>query len=90
MIKIIQANYLKDNTIQVHFSDGSWGDYNLQSLVDKQSTLTKTLEEEARFKQFYLEMGALCWRNGLELSPSHIHHKLDQQQQQLHHNSKVT
>ena len=88
MIKIIQANYLKDKTIQVHFSDGSWGDYNLQSLIDKQSTLTKTLEEEARFKQFYLEMGALCWRNGLELSPSHIHHKLDQQQQ-LHHNSKV-
>ena len=88
MIKITQAEFLQDKTIQIHFSDDSWGDYNLQSLFDKQSSLTKTLEDEASFKQFYLEMGALCWRNGLELSPSNIHHKL-QQQQQLHQNEKV-
>jgi len=88
MIKITQANYLKDKTIQIHFSDGSWGDYNLQALIDKQSTLTKGIEELEDFKQFYLEMGALCWRNGLELSPSNIYNKLERQQQ-LHRNEKV-
>ncbi len=88
MIKITQAEFLQDKTIQIHFSDGSWGDYNLQPLIDKQSTLTKGIEEQVDFKQFYLEMGALCWRNGLELSPSNIHRKL-QQQQQLHQNEKV-
>ena len=88
MIKIIQAEYLHDRSIQLHFSDGSWGDYNLQPLIDKQSTLTKELEEVEGFKQFYLEMGALCWRNGLELSPSNIHHKLEQHQQ-LHYKAKV-
>ena len=88
MIKITQAEHLNDKTIQVHFSDGSWGDYNLQPLIDKQSTLTKGLEEEASFKQFYLEMGALCWRNGLELSPSNIYHKLEQQQK-LQYKDKV-
>jgi hypothetical protein len=88
MIKITQVDYLKGKTIQVHFSDGSWGDYNLQSLIDKQTTLTKTLEDETSFKQFYLEMGALCWRNGLELSPSNIHHKLEQQQK-LQYKDKV-
>ena len=88
MIKITQADYLKGKTIQVHFSDGSWGDYNLQSLIDKQTTLTKTLEDETSFKQFYLEMGALCWRNGLEQSPGNIHHKLEQQQK-LQYKDKV-
>jgi len=88
MIKIIQAEYLNDKVIQVHFSDGSWGNYDLQPLIEKQSELTKPLQQEAFFKQFYLEMGALCWRHGLELSPENIQCKL-QQQGQLHHKTKV-
>ena len=88
MIKVTQAEYLHDKTIQIHFSDGSWGDYNLQPLIDKQSTLTKEIEDQVDFQKFYLEMGALCWRNGLELSPSSIHHKLEQQQR-LHQSEKV-
>jgi len=88
MIKIIQANYLKDKTIQIHFSDGSWGNYNLQPLIDKRSTLTKEIEDQVDFQKFYLEMGALCWRNGLELGPSSIHHELEQQQR-FHHNEII-
>jgi len=84
MIKITQANYLKDKIIQLHFSDGSWGLYDCQTLIDKQSILVTPLETEIFFKGFYLELGALCWRNGLELSPSNIHRKL-QQQHLLHH-----
>ena len=64
------------------------GDYNLQPLIDKQSTLTKEIEGQVNFQQFYLEMGALCWRNGLELSASSIHHKLEQQQR-LYQSEKV-
>ena len=88
MIKIIQAEYLHDKTIQVHFSDHSWGDYDLLPLLERQSELTKVLQDDAFFKQFYLEMGALCWRNGLELSPGNIHRKL-QEQQLLHSEVKV-
>ena len=88
MIKIIQAEYVSDRVIQVHFSDGSWGDYDLQPLIDKHSELTQPLEQETFFKQFYLEMGALCWRHGLELSPGNIQLKL-QKQGQLQHKTKV-
>jgi len=88
MIKITQAEYLQDKIIQVHFSDGSWGYYDLQPLIDKQSSLTKALESEKIFKQFYLEMGALCWRNGLELGSSNIQDKL-KNNHQLHHQEKV-
>ena len=88
MIKIIQAEYLHDKVIQLHFSDGSWGDYDLLSLIERKSELSKMLQDNTFFKQFYLEMGALCWRNGFELSPGSIHLKL-QTQQKLHKKSQV-
>lgn len=88
MIKIIQAEHLRDKIIQIHFSDGSWGNHDLLSLVERQSELTRILQDEMFFKQFYLEMGALCWRNGFELSPGSIYRKL-QEQHQLHHKEKV-
>jgi hypothetical protein len=37
------------------------------------------LNDDAYFKQYFLELGALCWRNGFELSPGHIHQKLAEQ-----------
>ncbi len=88
MIKIIQAKYLQDKVIKIHFSDESFGDYNLLPLVEKQSELTKDLQDDDFFQQFYLEMGALCWRNGLELSPGNIYRKL-QNQQLLHKSDKA-
>jgi hypothetical protein len=80
MIKIIQAQYLQQRILRLYFSDNSQGDYDLQPLLDKQTELTKPLNDEQYFKQFFLELGALCWRNGLELSPSNIHKKLMEQQ----------
>jgi len=72
----------------LYFSDNSWGDYDLQPLIDRQTELVIPLNDEAYFKQFFLELGALCWRNGLELSPGNIHKKLAEQQQ-LHDAAKV-
>ena len=80
MIKIIQAEYLDKRILRLCFSDHSYGDYDLQPLIDRKTELTLPLEDEAYFKQFFLELGALCWRNGLELSPSNIHRKLAEQQ----------
>lgn len=88
MIKIIQAQYVQQKILRLHFSDNSWGDYDLQPLIDRQTELVIPLEDEHYFKQFFLELGALCWRNGLELSPGNIYRKLEEQQQ-LHHKPKV-
>lgn len=88
MIKIIQAKHLQEKILRLSFSDSSWGDYDLQPLIDRQTELVKPLNDEAYFKQFFLELGALCWRNGLELSPGNIHKKLAEQQQ-LHDTTKV-
>ena len=88
MIKIIRAQYVQQKILRLYFSDNSYGDYDLQPLLARQTELVIPLNDEPYFKQFYLELGALCWRNGLELSPGNIHRKLAEQQQ-LHYESKV-
>jgi Protein of unknown function (DUF2442) len=88
MIKITQAHYVQQRVLRLSFSDNSYGDYDLQPLINRQTELVMPLNDESYFKQFFLELGALCWRNGLELSPSNIHRKLAEQQQ-LHYKSKV-
>ncbi|MEY3785803.1 MAG: hypothetical protein RLZ75_8 [Pseudomonadota bacterium] len=88
MIKIIQAQYLQQRILRLYFSDNSFGDYDLQPLIDRQTELVQPLQNETYFKEFFLELGALCWRNGLELSPSNIHKKLAEQQR-LHYETKV-
>ena len=88
MIKIIQAHYVQQRILRVYFSDNSFGDYDLQALIDRQTELVIALNDDVYFKQFFLELGALCWRNGLELSPGNIHRKLAEQHQ-LHYETKV-
>ena len=88
MIKIIQARHVHKKVLRLYFSDNSYGDYDLQPLIDRQTELVIPLNDEPYFKQFFLELGALCWRNGLELSPGNIHKKLAEQQQ-LHYESQV-
>ena len=88
MIKITRAEYQRDKVIQLHFFDGSWGDYDLLCLTERKAELSAMLQDDAFFKQFYLEMGALCWHNGFELSSGNIHLKL-QAQHKLHRKVKV-
>ncbi len=88
MIKIIRAEYLRQKIVRVYFSDHSWGDYDLQPLIDRQTELVLPLNDDAYFQQFFLELGALCWPNGLELSPRSIHKKLEEHRE-LHYETKI-
>jgi hypothetical protein len=88
MIKIIQARHVQQRILHLYFSDNSFGDYDLQPLIDRQTGLVMALNDDAYFKQFFLELGALCWRNGLELSPGNIHRKLAEQHQ-LHYETNM-
>lgn len=81
MIKIIKAEYIEKRVLRLCFSDNSYGVYDLQPLIDRNTELTRPLNEDAYFKSFFLELGALCWRNGLELSAGSIHRKLAESQQ---------
>ena len=71
MIKIIQVEYVQQKILRLYFSDNSYGDYDLQPLIARQTELVFPLNDDSYFKQYFLELGALCWRNGLELSPEY-------------------
>ena len=52
MIKITRAEYQRDKVIQLHFFDGSWGDYDLLCLTERKAELSAMLQDDAFFKQF--------------------------------------
>lgn len=79
MIKIIKAEVLRDRTIRLEFSDGTAGDYDLDPLIARGTEMVFPLQDGTFFEQFFLELGALCWPNGFELSGGGIQQRLREQ-----------
>jgi hypothetical protein len=76
MIKLVHAKWAGDSKLSLAFSDGSQGIYNFDTLLAKNTALTLQLQSPALFQRFFLELGALCWPNGLEFSASKLHSEL--------------
>jgi hypothetical protein len=76
MIKIIHATHVDAMVVELRFSDGSVGTYDFASLLAHDTVLTRALAEPDYFRSFFLELGALAWSNGLELSGGALHEEL--------------
>ena len=76
MIKIVTAEHLRDTVIRLTFNVGMVGVYDLAPIVDQKGPMVQPLREPAYFQRFFLELGALAWPNGLDLSPTAIHREL--------------
>ncbi|BBD78239.1 DUF2442 domain-containing protein [Hydrogenophilus thermoluteolus] len=75
MIKIIHATYRGNYQIDLTFSDGQHGILDGKALLQRQGPLLEPLRDETYFQRFFLDAGALCWPNGLELSPATLYQK---------------
>jgi len=75
MIKITKAVYIENYVIALEFSDEKYTHYDFSSLTQKEGSLVEPLKDESYFKEFFLELGAICWKNGLELSPHSLYQK---------------
>ncbi|MDP2788121.1 MAG: DUF2442 domain-containing protein [Pseudomonadota bacterium] len=73
MIKLIATRYLGDFQVALTFSDGKEGVFSGRDLLARQGPLLEALRDESYFKRLFIDAGALCWPNGLELSPSRLH-----------------
>ncbi len=73
MIKLIEAHYLDDFRVALTFSDGREGVFLGRDLLQRSGPLLVALHEEAYFKRVFIDAGALCWPNGLELSPQRLY-----------------
>ena len=76
MIKLIKAETMGANVIRLTFSDGRQGDYDFSPLLQKKTVMTRPLEQPDFFKRHFIELGALCWPNGLEFSPAALYREL--------------
>lgn len=73
MIKVLTAHYLGDFKIALEFSTGSLGVFDGGKLLAREGALLVPLRDEAFFRRFYIDAGALAWPNGLELSPARLY-----------------
>ncbi len=88
MTKILRATHLRDLVIELEFSDRSVGAYDVSPLLARDTELTRPLADPDYFRRFFIDFGALCWPNGLELSPEAIHRRLAESGA-LHRGSRV-
>lgn len=70
MIKIIKAEMIGQTQLRLTFSDGTQGDYDFAPLLAKDTVLTRPMKTPEIFNDHFIELGALCWKNGLEFSPA--------------------
>jgi hypothetical protein len=73
MTKITHAKHVDAMIIELRFSDGSFGEYDFAPMVKRDTVLTKPLADPDYFRSFFIELGALGWANGLELSAGALH-----------------
>ena len=75
MIKIIEARHLGNHQVGLVFSDGKEGVFDGKLILQREVPLVEALRDESYFGRLFIEAGALCWPNGLELSPSRLYEK---------------
>jgi hypothetical protein len=74
MIKILEAHYMGHYRIELVFSDGQIGVFDVNTYLSiRTGSLLESLRQEAYLQRFFIDAGALCWPNGLELSPDRLH-----------------
>jgi hypothetical protein len=73
MIKLIAARYAGNFRVALEFSDGAVGEFDGHALLQRTGPLLEPLRDEVYFRRFFVDAGALCWPNGLELSPARLH-----------------
>ena len=71
-MKLIAACCETGFTIRLTFSDGAEGIFDGYELLKKRGPLLDALRDEAFFRRAFIDAGALCWPNGLELSPARL------------------
>ena len=76
MIKIVSASLVSGKTVRLAFSDGRAGELDFTELLARDTVLTRPLAQSEYFARFFVELGALCWPNGLEFSARSLHERL--------------
>lgn len=73
MIKVIALRYRGNFEYELTFSDQASGVFDGRVLLGRTGPLLDPLRDETYFSRAFIDAGALCWPNGLELSPARLY-----------------
>lgn len=74
MIKILSIEVVKPFLLELTFSNQETAHFDAtQYLRENQGSLLEALSSEAFFARCFIDAGALCWPNGLELSAKRVY-----------------
>jgi len=74
VIKVLNARLTAPFTLEIDFSDHTQGVFHANTyLASRAGPLLDKLRDAAYFQRFFIDAGALCWPNALELSAAKIH-----------------
>ena len=76
MPRIVKANYLRNFTIYMYFSDGSEGEVDLS--YELEGEIFRPLRDVSYFKNFSVnhELHTIVWPNGADFAPEFLYEKL--------------
>lgn len=73
MMYVTGVSYVGDYKIRVRFNDNYEGIVDLQQVIETDHRpIFRELEDMSLFKDFYLEMDTVVWKNGLDLAPEFL------------------
>lgn len=79
MIKLTTIEKKEGTQLLLRFSDGAWGVYDFAPFVEAGTEMTAPLSDPDFFAQCFIEVGALAWPNGFDLSAESLHRRLKEQ-----------
>ncbi len=78
MIKLLDVKSVAPHHLDLSFSDHTRGVFDgADYLASRQGPLLEALRDPAYFARCFVDAGALCWPNGLELSAARLHELVD-------------
>ena len=74
VIKLLNVRAPRPHQLELTFSDHTQGVFDGAAyLSSRQGPLLEPLRDPAYFARCFVDAGALCWPNGLELSAARLH-----------------
>lgn len=77
MIKVAKIKTLSGFRVHAVFSDGTAGEYDFSSIVEKGGPMVEPLRDPAYFSRVFLEDGAPTWPNGYDAAPGWLHREIE-------------
>ena len=78
MIKLTSIESKGGYRLLLRFSDKTSGVYDFTPFVEAATEMTAPLSDPQFFTRYFIELGALAWPNGFDLSAESLHRSLQE------------